>query len=231
MPNDSDIFEGDSSKEEKHDLALDLDLFNLSNIYKKYWKYPDRTDLFQAIFILISKGLPYEQYSSIMSKIAGSVGYKITSDGEFKIHDTTLKNWGLSSDKINGIRKILQIAKDGSINANTLCKVKEGGIYLVKAFKILQEEDDDIFLAEDYTVRRVLSILYSRSKILTIPEAKEIGLAWTGHRSQISYFLSRLKDSGAHKILNEKELEQTDFIGFENKHDNDNKSKSEQTVN
>lgn len=212
MPEDSgDIFEGDSSKDEKKDYALDLDLFNISNKYKSLWKYPERTDLFQALFIMISKGLPYEQYNPIIKKITDSLGKNITIDN-FKIRDEKLKEWGLSNDKINGIRKILKIAKETSINPSTLCKVKEGGIYLVKLFKILQEEDDDIFLAEDYVIRRMLTILYSRSKLMSIPEAKEISATWQGYRSQISYFLYRLKDSGARKILNEEELDKSDFV-------------------
>lgn len=213
MPDDSDILEGDSNSEEKKDIALDLDLFNLSEKYKSFWKYPERTDLFQAIFILISKGCTFEQYDFILQKITQSLGFKITLEN-FKIQDKKLKEWGLSTDKINAIRKLLEIAKEHGVTPSSLCKVKEGGIYLVKSFKILQEEDDDVFLAEDYIVRRILSILYYRSKILTVTEAKEISKAWIGHRSQISYFLSRLKDSGASKILDKQELDKYDFIGY-----------------
>lgn len=206
MPDDSEIFEGDNI-DNKKEIALELDLFSLSNKYKNFWKYSEKSDLHQAIFIMISKGLSYEQYNPILKKIYTSLGNNFT---KFDISEKKLKEWGLSNEKIQAIYKITKLPE---INSKTLCKIREGGIYLIKAFKILQEEDDDIFLAEDYIVRRVLGILYFRTKLMTIPEVKDIAKIWQGHRSQISYFLSRLKDSGAEKILNDEDLTEQDFIG------------------
>ena len=80
-----------------------------------------------------------------------------------------LKEWGLSNEKVAGIRKILSLPE---VTSKTLCKVKEGGIYLVKAFKIFQEEDDDVFLWDDYNVCRNLGILFFGDKAITKAEAR-----------------------------------------------------------
>jgi hypothetical protein len=229
MPDEGGIFEGDNTNEINQHFIQDLDLFNLSNKFKKFWKLPERNNLYTAIFIMVSKGLPFETYNKIMENMHKSLGVKFTVNS-FNFSDKKLKEWGLSNDKISGIRKILEIAKTEEITPKNLCRVKEGGIYLYKSFKILQEEDDDCFLFEDYIVRRNLSILFYKDKIMTTTEAKDISVAWRGHRSQISYFLSKLKESGVVKILDDEPLEEYDFIGYddvENVSSSSSSSKSE----
>jgi len=207
MPDDCDIFEGDNTNiNSEH--ALSLDLFSISNKYKKYWKFPDRSDFHQAIYITISKGLNNDQTNQIMQKITNSIGKEITPE-KFSFTDKKMKEWGLSNEKIQIIKKIKELQE---ITSSNLCKIKEGGIYLVKAFKILQEEDDDTFLMDDYNIRKNMSILFVKNKLMTTQEARDISKVWQGHRSQISYFLYRLKESGAIKILDEEELDEKDFL-------------------
>ena len=207
MPDDSGIFEGDNTNNTQ-EYAVDLDLFSLSNKYKPYWKFEDRNDFHQAIFIIISKGISFDQTKEIMEKITKSIGKDITAN-KFTFKDKKLKEWGLSNEKIEAINKIKSLSE---ITPSSLCKIKEGGIYLLKAFKILQEEDEDTFLLEDYNVRKNMSILFFKNKLMTPQEARDISKAWQGHRSQISYFLYRLKETGAIKIIDEKELDEKDFF-------------------
>lgn len=225
MPDEGGIFEGDNNGEVNHEFAQDLDLFNLSNECKKFWKLPERNNLYTAIFIMVSKGLSYETYNKIMENMHKSIGVKFTVNN-FNFSDKKLKEWGLSNDKISGIRKILEIAKTEEITPKNLCRVKEGGIYLYKSFKIIQEEDDDCFLFEDHIVRKNLSVLFYKDKLMLPTEAKEISKAWQGHRSQISYFLSKLKESGAVKILDDEPLEQSDFIGYDELETNNSSNSS-----
>jgi 3-methyladenine DNA glycosylase/8-oxoguanine DNA glycosylase len=203
-----DIFEGDDNSVFLKEHATDLDLFAVSNTYKSLWKLPARSDLHQAISLLISKNAPYDMTKKIMKKISDTIGNRDITIQNFVMKDSKLKEWGLSNDKIQGIRKILSLPE---ITAKSLCSVKEGGIYLVKAFKIFQEEDDDIFLYEDYTVRKNLGILFYRDKPLSESESRKLSQYWQGHRSQISYFLYRLTSKGADKILEDKELDDSDF--------------------
>ena len=60
-----------------------------------------------------------------------------------------------------------------------------------------------------------MGILFFRSKLMTKTEATLLAKTWIGYRSQISYFLSRLKPEGAIKILDEDDLEPWDFFGVE----------------
>jgi hypothetical protein len=124
--------------------------------------------------------------------------------------DKKLKQWGLSSQKIAAIRQILSLSE---VTPRDLCKIKEGGIHLVKSFKVMTELDDDVFLNTDYNVLRNLGILFGRSKPMTSTEATIVSRNWIGYRSQISYFLHRLKPEGAVKVFAEQKLEPWDFWG------------------
>jgi len=209
MPEDGDAFEGDVNNDREF-LAQDLDLFAVSNDTKKWWKLPEKSALHTAVTILISRGSTEEMTARIMEKIRNSIGKGDITRDNFKFTDKKLKEWGLSSDKISGIRKILSLEE---VNAESLCRIKEGGIFLVNGFKVMHEEDDDVLWSEDYNVRRCLGILFFRQKNMTETEARQVGKVWAGYRSQISYFLHRLKPEGAIKIRDEEELDQYDFIG------------------
>jgi len=203
-----EIFEGNDPSEDRIFHAADLDLFSIANRYRKFWKLPERSPYHTAISLLIGKGLPYDTVSKIMEHIGQALGNKDISPKNFHITDKKLKSWGLSQEKIDGIRKILALEE---VSSQSLCKIKEGGIYLVKAFKVIQEEDDDVFLPDDYNVLRNLGILFFRDKPMTKTEAMKLSRAWQGHRSLISYFLLKLKPDGAVKILDEEESH--DFWG------------------
>lgn len=213
MSNCDDVFEGDDTSQDRNEIAQDLDLFSLSNKYKKLWKLPECPSHHRAVLLLIAKGIPHDTFKRIRSKISEAIGNKPISASNFTMTDKKLKEWGLSNEKISGIRKILALPE---VTSGALCKIKEGGIYLVKAFKIFQEEDDDIMLFEDYNVLKNLGILFFRNKPMTKTEAQQVCKNWINYRSQISYFLYRLKPDSADKIHDEtKELDKYDFWGFD----------------
>lgn len=207
-----DIFEGDDNAAERSDFIGDLDLFAVSNKTKKYWKLPERSNLHIALYLMITMGMSYESGEKIMKKIKDTIGDKDMSKENFVISDKTLKEWGLSATKISGIKKILGLKE---ITQQSLCKVREGGIKLVKMFMVLSETKDDTSLEFCYEVRRNLSNLLGHSKILPEPDAKKLFLKWSGYKSQIGYFLYRLKPDSAVKIVDDIELDQYDFNGFD----------------
>lgn len=205
-----EVFQGPDFSEDRKSLAEELDLFSLSNQTKALWKLPEYSPLHRAILILISKGLTHEFYSKILERLEKAIGKREITPKNFTMKDATLKAWGLSAEKIAGIRKLLKLPE---VDTKALCKIKEGGIYCVKAFKILTEEDDDVFLWEDYNVLRCLGILFFKDKPMSKAEAMQVSRNWAGYRSQISYFLHRLRPEGACKIIDEKELDEYDFWG------------------
>lgn len=203
----SEVFEGDNF-DNRQFIAQDLDLFEISNKYKHLWLFPEYSSLHTSIVLLIRKGLSYSSSSKILNKINEAIGNKQISKTNFTMTDKKLKQWGLSSEKIEGIRKILNLEQ---VTSNSLCKIKEGGLYLVKLFKIINQEDDDIFLWDDYNVLRNMGILFYRNKSLSKQECIFISKNWIGYRSQISYFLYRLRPEGALKICEDLELNIDDF--------------------
>jgi hypothetical protein len=206
-----EVYQGDNNSEYIiEDIVNDLDLFEVSMKYKKLWELREHTPTHLAILLLIFKEVSHSSGSKIMEKIEQSIGKKDISCSNFTMNDKKLKDWGISSDKIIGIKKILKLSE---INGKTLCNIKEGGIYLVKAFKIFNQEDDDMFFIEDYNVRLNLGILFNRKKPMTKAEALSVSKHWKGFRSHISYFLYRLSDIGAYKIVNKEDLQQCDFHG------------------
>jgi hypothetical protein len=211
----SDVFEGDNNSDVNQSIVEAHDLFALSNRYKKFWTLPECAAAHRAILLLIYKGVSYDFGSKILQRIQSAIGKKDFTAKNFTITDKKLKEWGLSSEKIEGIRQILALAEQGEITSSVLCKVKAGGLYLVKAFKVFSEENDDVFMAEDYNVQQNMGILLFRTKKMTNTEAMRLSRTWEGYRSRISYFLYRLKPTGAVKILDEEDLEPWDFWGCE----------------
>jgi hypothetical protein len=203
----ADIFEGDNTDISKN-IAEDLDLFELANRYKKLWERKERSAHHTAVDLVISRGMSPDTYKNICDNIKNAIGKKDYSIDTFKITDKKLKEWGLSNDKITAIRKILQLE---SVDSNTLCRIKECGIHIVKAFKVFFGEHDDTFLNEDYNVRTNMGILFYKNKLMTPQEATQVAKNWNGYRSTISFFLHRLKPEGAFKVLNDEELSREDF--------------------
>lgn len=209
MPDDSDIvFEG--SQDDQRDYAEDLDLFAISTFTKPLWELPECSAVHRAIEILIRKGLNWDHSQAIMSRINASIGNRDISQANFTMRDETLKKWGLSNDKIAGIRKILALPE---VTGSTLCAIKEGGIYLVRMFKILHGEQDDVPFPDDYNLKQCLGILFYRQRAMTPQDMMEISKTWNGYRSQIAYFLHRLKPEAVAKIQDDQDLEPWDFWG------------------
>jgi 3-methyladenine DNA glycosylase/8-oxoguanine DNA glycosylase len=203
----ADVFEGDNN-DMSSCIAEDLDLFAVATRTMDLWKLPERTAHHIAIDLVISKGLSYDMYTKVRNNIKNAIGKREYSQDTFKFTDKKLKEWGISGEKINAIRKILQLE---TVDSGALCRIKECGLHIVKAFKVFFQEHDDTFLNEDYNVRTNMGILFCKNKLMTPQEATRVAKNWNGHRSIISYFLHRLKPTSAYKILDQEELDDNDF--------------------
>ena len=215
---DDDIYQGPDTTEDRDFIAKELDLFSISSKYKKYWILDECSSMHRAIYLLIHKGVSFDIGDKIMQHIKSTIGNKDITSDNFTMTDKTLKKWGLSAEKISGIRSIISLPE---VNSKNICKIKEGGIYLLKGFKVLEQEDDDVLWNNNYNVLKNMGILFYRDKSMSPQEAMTVGKNWAGYRSQISYFLCRLKPEGAIKILDEIELEPWDFFGCEKPKESD----------
>ena len=210
MPDDGDSFQGESSNDTE--FLQELDLFALSEQTKQWWQAPPRTPVHRAIEILIRQNMSWENGEKIMERVRASIGEADISLSNLVMTDKTLKKWGLSAEKISGIRKILSLQE---ITPKTLCSIKEGGIYLVQMFTVMEEENDDCWVYNNPNALRNLSIFLGRARPLTAREAVHMSRsAFSGHRSQLSYFLYMLKTEGAIAMVNDEPLEITHFYGI-----------------
>lgn len=204
-----EVFQGDNNNNVNTFIAEDLDLFKTSTEYKSYWQILETGALHTALEIMIRKGLSFSLGEKIMNNIRSAVGKEMTKKN-FSMTDKKLKQWGISSEKIKAMHKILDLPE---ITSQSLCSIKEGGIHLVKAFKIMAQEDDDVFLHTEYRVLQNMGILFCKEKNMTPVEAMRLSRVWNGYKSQISMFLYSLKPEGAFKLLDNQALDQYDFWG------------------
>lgn len=210
MPEDGDGFQGQSSNDVEY--MQEMDLFAISERTKHLWQSQPRTPLHRAIEILIRQNMNWTNGEYIMQRIKDTIGDVDISVSNLTMTDKTLKKWGLSTEKISGIRKILSLEE---ITPKTLCSVKEGGIHLVQMFTAMEGENDDCWVYNDSNLLRNLGILLGRSRSLAAREALQIGRSFAGVRSQISCFLHMLKPEGAICIVNNEPLEPEHFYGVD----------------
>ncbi len=194
-----DVFEGDNNTDDVLFYAEQLDLFKWANNTKHIWKYPETNPYHLIITLLINN-------KKIMDHISHALGKRPITPQNYIFKPETQKKWGISNEKIFQIKYILQLEE---ITASKFCSFKD--IFLLKLFKIVLEEEDDIFLYESPHIRKILGILFGRNKPMDKAEVMKVSKVWNSYKSLISYFLFRLKDTGAIKILEEIDLISEDF--------------------
>lgn len=204
----ADVFEGDNT-DISSIIAEDLDLFSVAKNTKDLWILPEHSAHHTAVDLVMAKGLSFDMYKRLRTNIYNAIGKREYSRDTFKFTDKKLKEWGMSNEKITAIRKILEVE---TVDSGALCRIRECGIHIVKAFKVFYGEHDDTFLNEDYNVRTNLGLLFSKNKLMTPQEATKVARNWSGHRSIISYFLHRLKPESVFKILDNEDLQKEDFF-------------------
>lgn len=214
MPDDScEVYQGD--QDDYSEYIRSLDLFDVALSSKPFWYLPgtlcpkDSSPTHMLIWFVIHHGLSVSVSEKIMNHIKLAIGNNNISKENFTMKEDTLKKWGLSGDKIDLIKKILSLEE---LTTKTLCKIKIG-LYYLSIFKAMVDEEDDCFVYQDVNIRKNLSVILGRDKIVTESEARKISKNWTGYRSKISYFLYRLRPESMLKVMEEEELAAHDFWG------------------
>lgn len=116
---------------------------------------------------------------------------------------------GLSASKLAAIRGIAQAAADGVVPSRAdalrlsddeliarLTPLRGVGRWTVEMFLIYTLERSDILPVDDYGVREGYRRLKSLDKTPTPRQMRDIGLAWSPHRTVAAWYLWRLPAQG-----------------------------------
>lgn len=203
-------------------MEMSFKILNIMSGTKEYWTMPKKTLFHNTISLIISQKIPFHEGREIRQKLFSELGkYDIIYDEFKKISNNKLKEIGISETKINCIEIVIKLFEDchddDNINIITkLALVKGIGSWTIKSLYILSNLDEynDIFLIEDYWIRKQIKILYGLNKVPSEKEVREMDIMkpWKGNQSNISRFLWRLKTEGAIAIINGVSLERHHFL-------------------
>ena len=173
---------------------------------RTYWTQPVRNFIHNLVSIIISQKIPFRQSRLIRQQMYQKYQTNLfTYDLLIKITAHEWQELGLGQAKIATINQVLKLGQ--CPNVNDLKKIKGIGSWTIKSLKIMSnllEPNEDFFLEEDYWVRKILSKILDRKKVMTQREAKKyVDANWKDSKVELTKFLWRLKPEGA-EILNKK---------------------------
>lgn len=201
-------------------MDISKKILNIMISTKEYWTMPKKTLFHNTISVIISQKITFHEGREIRQKLFEKLGkYDIVYDEFKKLGYDKLKEIGLSEDKIKCIDVVLKCFDkdiDDLAIIRKMASVKGIGPWTLKSLYILSnlEEYNNIFLIEDYWIRKQIKILYGLNKVPTEKEIKKMDImkAWKNNESNVSRFLWRLKSDGASAILNNITLERHHFL-------------------
>lgn len=189
-------------------------LLSICESTRPFWTLLKRTTYHHAISLVISQRIKFSTGRAIREKLSALLGQE---NGNFdaqavsELSDAQLRKIGLTQAKIDCIRAIGEI-EEATAESIEEAKIKGIGPWTLKALKIIDGSEPDIWLGEDYWLRQRLSELKELDHVCSLSESKKISLEWKGNRTAISNFLWRIRSSGVQKFLRKEELNREDFI-------------------
>lgn len=181
---------------------------------KKFWKIKDKTLYHNTISLITAQKIAFSKSREIRKNL-----YALNDNNDeydYNLFNTftkdQFKNCGIENDNlIDCILNVTKLAIKNDLTVDNIAKLKCIGDWTIKSLKILNKLDDELFLFEDYWIRQRLSELLQSKTILSQQECKKLTKTWTD-KSKISRFLWRINKNGTHKIINNANLERTDFV-------------------
>ena len=175
---------------------------------EEYWNLHSRSLYHELISAIISQRISFNESRHIRSKLYNTIqSGEITFDHIQELGYDGLINLGIDSKKACTILTI-----PDEINIDELIHISGIGKWTIKALKI-KCSDEDVFLSEDYWIRKHMKIILNLKHIPTIKEVDEyIESNVLYDRSIYTKFLWRLKHTAWDKIKNGKLLTRTDFV-------------------
>lgn len=182
---------------------------------KLYWQIKEHTIFHNAISLVISQQVSFKVGRNTRTKLFALIGSSdITQEKMLQLNNTDLEQIGLSKNKFNLIKSIINIHFSNDLEfINKLSQLNGIGIWTVKALQILNFNEPNVFLCEDLWIRKRLSELLGVSKILTIRECDIfVKMNCTINKSHLSRFLWRIKPEGIIALKNKQVLTHDHFL-------------------
>jgi 3-methyladenine DNA glycosylase/8-oxoguanine DNA glycosylase len=181
---------------------------------KLFWSIKTHAIYHNAISLVISQKVSFKVGRSIRTKLFSLIGLsEFTKDNIKQLTESEMLNVGLDKNKIILINAITKLNdSDNLIFINEISKLKGIGIWTIKALKILNLDDSDIFLAEDLWIRKRLSELMNHKTTLTIQECNNLSNTIKINKTHISKFLWRIKPEGIIALKNKQILNINHFL-------------------
>jgi len=183
------------------------------NVTKDFWTLKPKTLFHNTISLLTSQKIKFSESRAIRKKL-----YELNENREeycpkifANLSFINFKNCGLEDNIINCMFEVIELEKSNKLTIENLENIKGIGPWTIKSLKIMNKLDDNVFLFEDYWIRQRLSEIVKSDKILTQSECKKYVNNYK-NLSDVSRFLWRINKNGTRKILNNQELERSDFV-------------------
>lgn len=191
---------------------LDKHVINEMKKTRKFWTMPKKNKLHWIVSLIISQGIPFEQGRIIRIKLYEKLNkYDLDYDTLIKMTDDDWNEIMTNKFKIKCIKNVLKLGKDPSIEE--LEQINGIGPWTIKAIKLQCYNFDDIFLEEDYWIRKKLKEIYDLNSVPDVKGACKISQRWNENmRSDISRFLWRLKTEGSITLRNGDNLDKIHFL-------------------
>lgn len=177
---------------------------------EQYWNLKPKSWYHETVSTIISQRVPFIKSRGIRSKLFE----KIEPSNEFTFEDIQLLGVdGLMEVGISEkYAEVILNVPENIDSLDELIEISGIGPWTVKAVK-LKCSDEDIFLSEDYWIRKHIGIIMKMSGVPTTKQVNDyIEKNMPHDRSIYSKFLWRLKHSAWPKIRRGSKLDRSDFV-------------------
>ncbi len=151
---------------------------------------------------IISQQLSGRAASAIYIKFENAISNKKDVARYLSEVDTNkLKKFGISNSKLQCIITLSKMVhrkeidfenlkeKSDSEISEILLKIKGIGVWTVNMFLMFGLKKEDVWPSTDYGIRKNLSLILKKKKILTIDETEKFGERWKPYRSYASCYI------------------------------------------
>jgi hypothetical protein len=184
-------------------------LCEYAKTYEPLYKQPINNIFHTASSCVMGQQVAFNIGRVIRKDVYELCGFPLTRDAILNNDLTKIKN--LTETRITLLKQMATIDEgdDAKSVLDKYVKLKGFGSWSYGAVCILMGLDDNINLSSDAYIRKNLSLYFDR--VLNVKDCDN-HISMVNNKSQVCYFLWRIKKSCIIKIKNDEELTNDDFI-------------------